>query len=70
MCKAQEQAGLLMICAATIVINLTLTWTATDQATLNRAKIRCSEIYYDAPCLKKLVKKEELVYNAICGGRV
>lgn len=58
-----------MICAVTIIINLTLTWTPTDQATLNRAKMRCAEIYPDAPCLKKLVKKKELLYNAICGER-
>ncbi len=55
------------MCSITIIINLTLLWTDYDQETLERASKRCAEIYEDAPCLKRFVKKKELTYNAICG---
>ncbi len=55
------------ICLATVIINLTGTWTPDDQKTLDRAQTRCAELYPDSPCLKKFSKQEELMYRAICG---
>ena len=57
----------LLVCAATIIVNNTKSWTETDKRSLSYAKTRCEQIYKDAPCLKKFTKKEELVYQAICG---
>lgn len=55
-----------MICAAIVVVNLSLTWTKFDQETLNRATNRCSYYYKTSPCLKKFTKLKELHYQAIC----
>ena len=54
-------------CPVTIVENRTSVWNEYDQETLDRATLRCKEIYPDAPCLKKFTKKDELAYAAICG---
>ena len=58
---------LLIICPKPEIINNTNVWTKRDQITLDHAKLRCKELFNDAPCLKRFVKKEELVYNVICG---
>jgi hypothetical protein len=58
----------LLSCAATIMINLSnQPWNKEDDANVLVAKSRCGEIYSDAPCLKKFIKKEPNNYNAICG---
>lgn len=54
-------------CPKTVIENRTEEWTDYDQATFNKATKRCGEIYNDAPCLKKFIKKDALTYNAICG---
>lgn len=55
------------LCAAIILINMTANWSDFDESTLNRAKIRCKQLYKDAPCLKKFTKKNKNTYRAICG---
>lgn len=59
--------ALLITCPATKIVNKTDTWEAADKAALEHASSRCKEIYQDAPCLKVFIKKEKLLYNAICG---
>ena len=58
-----------LICAATIIVNLTQTWTALDQKNLEFAQKRCRVHYSESPCAKKFVKKAERTYNVICGGK-
>lgn len=57
------------ICIAVVIVNLTGIWNKQDQQTLDRAQTRCAQLYPEAPCLKKLIKKDESTYNAICGER-
>jgi len=54
-------------CPKTRITNRTKRWTENDQKVLEKAKIRCKEIYNDAPCLKRFEKLEELRYTARCG---
>lgn len=54
-------------CPKTTIINHTKIWTEQDQKTLKGAEKRCGELYEDSPCLKTFIKKEELLYNAVCG---
>ena len=59
---------LALVCPAVIIVNISgEPWKEVDQKSLNSAKGRCSVHYPEAPCLKKFIKKEPLVYNAICG---
>ncbi len=60
---------ILLVCMQPNIINKTKTWNDLDQQTLKRAQVRCQELYSDAPCLKTFIKKEELLYNAICGNK-
>lgn len=53
------------ICAAAVIINLTPIWNDLDDKVLKRAHFVCQTRY--KLCLKKLIKKEALLYNAICG---
>jgi len=56
-----------LLCPAIIIVNLTTeSWKSIDQKNLDVAKYRCSQIFPDAPCVKKFIKKEPLVYNVIC----
>lgn len=55
----------LFTCLATTIINLTPNWADLDEKVLSRAKYVCYS-RYDS-CLKKFIKKEEHLYNAICG---
>lgn len=55
------------MCPETKMVNYTKTWVEFDQKTLERAKIRCGEIYPSSPCLKLFIKKEERTYSAACG---
>lgn len=54
-------------CPDTKIENWTKQWTDYDQKTLDHAKVRCSELYPEAPCLKLFRKKDSTTYNAICG---
>lgn len=56
-----------LACPPTMIINKTDVWTNEDQKVLAGTKVRCGEIYKDAPCVKKFIKKEELLYNVVCG---
>lgn len=47
--------------------NHTKTWTKQDQASFERATVRCKELYPDYPCLKKFIKVEEHRYKVKCG---
>ena len=58
---------LVIKCSNPQIINLTNEWNELDQSTFYRATKRCSELFQDAPCLRKFIKKEELVYNVVCG---
>ncbi len=53
------------MCAAAVIINLTPVWTVEDGKVLKRATFVCETRYKS--CLKKLIKKEESLFNAICG---
>jgi hypothetical protein len=56
-----------LICATTIAINLSLVhWDKEDEKNLERAQARCSQLYPEAPCLKKFVKSYALTYRATC----
>lgn len=60
----------MLICMTTIIINLTtFPLNNTDFKAIKRSQFVCSsdKRYNDQPCLKKFVKKEKRVYNAICG---
>jgi len=59
--------GLYLVCGVPTVINKTEVWSDHDKYILNTAKQRCGEKFPEAPCLTTFVKKEELVYWAICG---
>lgn len=54
------------ICTAILLINLSGSpWTAKNLTTIPSAVKSCKKIYNS--CLLKIVKKDELTYNAICG---
>jgi len=57
----------MLTCAVTVLIGFGPTLTKAETIVLKSAQKRCKEIYPEAPCLVKLIKKEELLYNAICG---
>lgn len=57
---------MLKICAVTILINLSgVDWTDQDMRSKRTAQKTCKKTYKS--CLKKFIKKEPRVYNAICG---
>lgn len=60
----------MLICLTTVLIGFPTPMTALDKETLKNAIKGCQRIYEDAPCLTKLIKKEEAVYSAICGPKV
>ena len=55
------------VCPLTKMDNWTHEWTDYDRKTYEHAKIRCGELYPDAPCVKMFRKKDSLTYNVICG---
>ncbi len=58
------------MCIAVLIINLSLyPINDFDKKTIEVAKKRCEKIYPDAPCLKVFIKKDKMVYNAICGSK-
>lgn len=54
-------------CPTTKIENHTKEWNKQDQWTFDRAKVRCGELYPEAPCLKLFRKKDSMTYNAVCG---
>ena len=58
-----------LVCAAVILIGFQSPLNTDDLNALKAATKRCAEIYPEAPCLKKFIKKEERVFWAICGER-
>ena len=59
-----------MICAAAIIINLSLTPINThDKKMLWQARLGCERNYPDYPCVKYFYKMEERVHRVICGRR-
>jgi hypothetical protein len=57
-------------CPDTRIENYTTTWNKQDQETFEHSKIRCGELYPEAPCLKMFRKKDDDTYNAVCGEKV
>lgn len=55
----------LLFCCTTIMTNTP--WTEADEDVLSQARNRCKEIYKESPCLVKLTKKEEQLFQAVCG---
>jgi len=57
---------ILLTCGLTIMINLSgIPWNKTDNMSKKRAMYVC-QANYNA-CLFKFIKKEKLVYRAVCG---
>lgn len=57
-----------MICAIVLIVNLSKEPIVNrDLEAVNIAKQHCGELYKDAPCVKKFVKMEPLVYRITCG---
>lgn len=58
-----------MMCTTVLLINLsTQSWNTSDMLNKAIAQKRCSVLYKkEAPCLKKFIKVEPLMYRAICG---
>lgn len=56
-----------IVCPPTDIVNLTQQWNPIDVKSLQSATKRCNNIYLRSPCLAKFIKKEENVYNAMCG---
>jgi len=56
-----------IICTAILMVGFTYPLTDHDKRAIKQAPKTCAKLYPDAPCLKKLIKKEDGVYNAICG---
>lgn len=61
---------LALICLPPVVINSTATWTERDSEVVEEARVRCSKIYNDAPCLIKIEKTAEHSYRIMCGSMV
>lgn len=54
-------------CPKTLIVDNTKTWNENDKEVLETAKVRCSKIYPDSPCVKKFIKKSDTNYNVVCG---
>lgn len=58
--------SLMMTCPTPLIINLsTDPWNKHDRKVYGVANYRCRTEYKS--CLRKFIKKESLVFNAICG---
>lgn len=59
----------MILCTLVIIINTTsLPWIKEDDTAKEVAATTCNRVYApERPCLKKFVKKDKLVYHAICG---
>jgi len=56
-----------LMCPDINIVNLTIDWETRDSLVLEYVQKRCGEIYPKSPCLKIFTKKEDGVYNAVCG---
>lgn len=57
-----------LMCFSAVIVNMAGGWTDLDRQNYEQAKIRCESLYgTSAPCLVRFIKKEDGVYNAICG---
>ena len=56
-------------CPTTKIINYTSTWTYRDKTALASTKKGCEKSYKKSPCPKKFTKKEDGLYNVICGAK-
>lgn len=57
-----------LACGSVNMINQTNeSWNKFDKTVLQKAEIRCGEIYTDAPCVKKFYKRPEQSYWIVCG---
>lgn len=58
-----------LLCPKTHMQNITKQpWTKYDYSMLDRATLRCGELYPDAPCVKLFRKFNFQSYSVICGG--
>ncbi len=57
----------MLSCSEPWIFNVTEVWNDLDERTFQRAKIRCGQIYPDAPCLTVFYKNAEREYMASCG---
>lgn len=56
------------MCGNTEIINTSNhKWNDFDQQTLERAKIRCRQLYPKSPCVKTFLKWDIRDYKVICG---
>lgn len=58
---------LMLSCPLVKIVNKTDTWTDRDQKTLEKAFIRCGELYKKSRCLKVFTKYPNNHYSVICG---
>jgi hypothetical protein len=58
---------MISLCIATLIVNNTEVFSRKDEKILASAKARCQQLYPDAPCLIKFIKKDDTTYNVICG---
>lgn len=56
-----------LICAATILVGFEQPLTDRDKAAIKQAPKTCAAQYPEAPCCVELIRKEDGIYNALCG---
>ena len=56
-----------LICAAVILVGFSKPYTERDEGVFKRAPVGCAQIYPQFPCVKKIIRKEDGVYNILCG---
>jgi hypothetical protein len=62
--------ALTLVCHDPKIVNTSgYTWTPHDSSVLDHAKVRCGEIWEDAPCLKVFYKKGQKNYAVVCGAK-
>jgi len=55
-------------CPDTKMVNPSkLTWNQEDYKVLDRAEIRCSQLYSKSPCVKIFIKRTKMDYSVVCG---
>lgn len=57
-------------CPTPVIENRVQTWTENDQWNYETAIKRCPTKFPEAPCLKLFIKKEDYLYEAICGEKL
>jgi len=60
----------ILTCPIIKMINLTNEdWTLIDKQMMFYASDRCTQVYYQSPCLVKFTKTDIQTYQAICGSK-